>query len=904
MLATFGCTGDENTYSVDSPNPNPFQPKGTVSGVLRDAETNVPLVGAVVHLMDKKAVTDESGSFTITNVPALEANGNEPSNKDAAVYTLVIDMKAINAALTKQYDTAKTADASRFYYPEIAYDYALPYYTSLGDTGTTSSVAIPPVTGGTISVQTPLINTTNTNHDTPVDGFVCNIQPFVGKLAAAIKMQVVNSKLQPQANAVVTLYHNSYDFNHADNSASGTAFAPANNIIQTQTADANGFVTFNKIEVKQGFVVKAVTADGSNQGWYYNYAANNGAPTAVAPAAGDVIISPLAGQTDLYAAQGGAVTSPQGTLNAVYSNALVVYSVDGVAPFITSVDGIANLADIAIPTEGNLVVTFNFSEPLNTNSKYAQATTQDTAINGGIWNDVYINYLGPKAGNIDHSIAWASNTALQVTIPVASLTEGSRYTVDITNALNGLGKRLALAAEATPTIFAGVTLVDGTVANPSQRLVDANGNVFRAFGNAKLTFTTSGGISLARPTLVSSTATPYTVDWTPIANAASYNVYVHKVGTPENTFVAGANPLNQTATTFSLTSLPAIDFSNGAAYEVYVVPVNGMGTPGPASNIITISEVVPATPAAPTRRLATARIIDWAPVAGASGYKVYVQTLVNDTALGGFVAVDTTIDPTFDLAAAAAAGTARLNEVSAGYVPAGLPYAGGGVFTALPPAAPENGYVLGSKLSYRVAIAATSPTATVDSPLSAYIVIDDRSATALTGADVVVGAASLAPTPIGGALAAVNAQPGFVGAYWGLTQHDARAFTQAVTLTMPEQLSYTSAIAAANYKLVVLNPTAFGTTKPTVAQAAAVDAAITGGLADVIPTITDIAYVRNAAGGTVTFTLNYPAVGSTNAAWYGSAGSIVLQATPADLNGIAMSLFNNGATNNGGVVIN
>jgi len=92
----------------------------------------------------------------------------------------------------------------------------------------------------------------------------------------------------------------------------------------------------------------------------------------------------------------------------------------------------------------------------------------------------------------------------------------------------------------------------------------------------------------------------------------------------------------------------------------------------------------------------------------------------------------------------------------------------------------------------------------------------------------------------------------------------------------------------------------------------AADATVTA-VADIIPTITGIAYNRALPGvvgpGQITFTLNYAGTGTaaapgTIAGWYGSAGSLVLQATPVDLNGNALPLNDNGTGNAAGVIIN
>jgi hypothetical protein len=285
--------------------------------------------------------------------------------------------------------------------------------------------------------------------------------------------------------------------------------------------------------------------------------------------------------------------------------------------------------------------------------------------------------------------------------------------------------------------------------------------------------------------------------------------------------------------------------------------------------------------------------------------------LQNDAALAGYVPIAaTSIDPTYNLAAVIATGTLG----APGYVPAGLPFAGTG--------AGVNGYPLGTSLSYNVAVTTTSPTNSLTSDLSTPVLIDDKRGVALAGRAALaalangqlnIGAASI-PPPV--ALApAPNAAQAANGSYWGASAKTSLAFTQAVTIQASEQLTYSSAIDATKYTIAQLTATAFGTGKPALAGVGsyqAADATVTA-VADIIPTITGIAYNRALPGavgpGWITFTLNYAGTGTvaapgTIAGWYGSAGSLVLQATPDDLSGNALPLNDNGTGNTAGVIIN
>jgi len=900
-LIVVGC-GDSRDTSTTNPNPNTFTPKGTVNGLLRDAVTNVALVGAKVQIMDRVATTDSSGIFTITNVPALTGDGNEPSISNDA-YPVVIDMSAINAAITA-YNAVATNTVKKAFYPSMAYDNVTVYYTSLGESSDLNSESA-----------------NSTNHDTPVDGFVANMTPFVGKLDANVKMQVVNTSLVPQSGATVYLFTLNTEEVQPDtytgttgvnDSLSGVGGGSPGHLVATQTTDATGYVTFQNIEAKRRFYVKAVI--GATQGWWVGV---SGTAPFVVPASGgpSALTSPADNLTDVYGLnQSGFVsTSPELVIGTYYSAPLVVRTVDGLAPFVLSVVP-ANLSDFAIPATGTVDVVFTFSEAIRS-TPYANALTRETSVLGGLYADVAVNYLGPKAGNIPHTLAWNdARTTLTISIPVASMTPASRYSVSILNAVNGLG-----------------TL--GTAG----RLTDANGNVFlTAFANTATNFTTAGGFNVAAPVIAKDATSPYTVNWTPVTNAFGYRVYVEAVAgtgffpvSVVNVASAGVPPAANltpltvaTPTTFSLTLLKSVGpyvvgdwvvigtnaagrynvmadlFAGGKSYNVYVVALSSNGSESEKSNIVAVSETKPAAPAGLARRgttAATEYLIDWTAVAGATQYTIWVQTLMNGAALAGYVPLAaTSIDPTYNLALVVATGTYG----QPGFVPAGLPFAGTGTTVGL------NGYPLGAKLSYNVAVTTTSATNSLTSDLSTPVLIDDKRGIAITAANVAIGAASTPPSLVGGA-PAPNAATNGVGAYQGASGINALAFTQTVTITMPEQLTYSSAIDLTKYTIVSLNASAFGAGQPTLVAYQAANAAILG-VAAIQPTITAItSYVRAAGGGVVTFNLTYAASGTTSAAWYGAVGSVVLQATPSDLNGNALPLAAPVvSTDNSGVVIN
>lgn len=543
-LALSGC-GSKTDGDVTNPNPNAFQPKGTVSGVLTDAVTQDPIANATVYIMDRSATTGAQGQFTIANVPANTAVGNEPTNAGASAYTLVIDMTAVNSAITA-YNADTTHTTKKAFYPGIAYSSATVSYTSLGDaTGPNNSGAATTTSdGGTVS-----------NHDTPVDGFVANITPSVGKLDANIKIQVVKeSDLSPVSGATVTLSDNGVASNNNATGNGGTTSLSlvgtyTGHLVATQTSDANGFVTFTNVEAKKGFTASGISSDSTL--------------SATLP-----VTAPVDGETRSYLVQGG------GSDGAI-ATALKLSATDGTAPFVVSTTP-ANLADIAAGTTN---VVFTFSEVLKANN-YLLATTEAASQNAGsgLWKDVNVSFLGPKAGNMAYTMAWDSTTSPKVLTITLTTAAASKYSVSIDGAC-GAGK-----------------------------LMDAAGNLVAALGVGvtpnTVTFTTSGGNTVVAPTLTRTNDT--TIDWVPVTNAYKYRVYVTPVrgGVPEVTEAAS----DITDTRFVLSAgtsayYAANGFASGQIPVTYSVKVITMGTASVetagASSTVTLNDTTKPKLAAP-----------------------------------------------------------------------------------------------------------------------------------------------------------------------------------------------------------------------------------------------------------------------------------------------------------------
>ncbi|NMC73927.1 MAG: carboxypeptidase-like regulatory domain-containing protein [Geobacteraceae bacterium] len=557
MLATFGCTGDENTNSVTNPNPNPFQPKGTVTGVLVDACTNEPIANAVVYIMDKKATTNSVGMFTIKDVPANTAVGTEDSSGGGTLlsnglyswqtYNVVIDMSAVNK------ERAKIAGAAL--YPSIAYHTVQVTYTSLGETSTQTADT-----------------TTSTNHDTPVDGFVANIKPRVGKLSATMTVEAVDGRngavirgtaANPVKYELISL--SPFDGINTPNNVTGNL----TNIVQVKNDTTGlGRMTFTGLEASHIFYARITWTD-PNTGHVWTGRAGIGA--------NDNGTVQLEGLPVVWTECDGSVSNfvTEGPNPPVK---LFDKQEDNIAPYIESVTP-ANLTDIGkVPASGTQNVVFTFSEVLKP-TQYILNTTAETSTAGGIYNDINVTFDGPKAkakaGNIPYTLTWDSVTAprvLTVTIPVD---ESSRYTVDMTQ----------------------------VIANAN--VMDTNGNLasdadtYLRTPYLMTTFTTSGTDNSVAQPAATRLGTTNTVQWLPISHAIFYRIYIAEVRGgvtyAYETVKGNGTSSHETAfTTFDTTSLlnspPFNDGEIKISYLVKVVAVNSDGTESTASAPVTIDD--------------------------------------------------------------------------------------------------------------------------------------------------------------------------------------------------------------------------------------------------------------------------------------------------------------------------
>lgn len=720
VVVSAGCSGDTNLSGLNgsaaSDPANPFTPTGTVNGVLRDTVTNVPIVGATIAVLDKKAVTGDQGQFTITGVPANTPVGNAAQNRAEKslslsghsctdTYPVVIDLTAVNTRIKTNNIVNNTNNAV---YPDFAYSTAKVKYDSLGETANNT--------------------TTVATKDTPVDGFVASITPTVGKLDATIVLQVVDKNNAPQSGVSVLLYSTGATSipSVADGTVGGgsidTTIGNPGNVVASGTTDASGLVTFSKVEAFRVFVAVAdvtgangrlsgystVISPSDNQTFSY---LNNQDRFATQPA------------TVYHAASGGVdprfnQTVNFGTFPDGLNDALQVLATDTVRPFVTATSP-ANLANV--DASATTAVTFTFSKDMDQTTPYASALTVGSAVNGGLFKDVYVNFDGPKAGNIPaYTLAWTDARTLKVTFATQA---ASRYTVAILKPSSGKGltdkagneviygastfqtndsvAKVNFTTNGTPTLTAPAPTIDSSIPTqvnwtavtgaftyniyvtrsingvsqpPLVFSVDGSTTSFDLVNNGNLAFTsatqyqvqvaavsTSGLVgplgpstpltitaaSLTQPTLTASSnvSTPYAVTWTPITNAAGYNVYVSQI--VNGAVVTSATiALPATATSFDVTTqapgiFNAMQFGTTNApvtYQIQVAAVNAQQVVGAKSVAFTVANIAANTPAVtqdPTNPLR----ITWPALPNVSSYVVHVTTFLNNVATGAFDAV-------------------------------------------------------------------------------------------------------------------------------------------------------------------------------------------------------------------------------------------------------------------------
>jgi hypothetical protein len=165
-----GCKQNSST-PIEPASLSTYQPKGTITGLIMNRTTNVPVKGAVISVgYDggvQSATSDGAGAYSFANVPVGQYQIVNGTAVLSGTYTLTVSLVAYNAGQT---DSSKKY--RNYYYSNVTIT-----FTSLapGD-----SLAVSDMVGSAL-LQISYLNTT-----------------VVG--------QVVDENQQPVANATVMLY--------------------------------------------------------------------------------------------------------------------------------------------------------------------------------------------------------------------------------------------------------------------------------------------------------------------------------------------------------------------------------------------------------------------------------------------------------------------------------------------------------------------------------------------------------------------------------------------------------------------------------------------------------------------------------------------------------------------------
>ena len=582
LLLAFGCSKDTNNSSVTNPNPDTLYPKGHVQGIVKDACTLEPIEGAVVDIGFASAKTNARGQYIIKNVPATtyvkstEVDGELEIDPSGRGNDIDVDGELeIDSGYRGNYSAAISMANAKINGVPVT-NYAKTYYNEVY------------VRFASMEPSTGFLSADNADI-TPVTGLVSGDFDFlIGQLSAGIGGHVVKADLiTPVSGYTVYLFSN--DNGRTGNSATGRY---GNKVAQT-TTDATGKFLFTGLEANQLFDIFVVDT-----------------PTA-APA--------LQGFTTMATNCNGSV---------IYTADVIVTSTDELCPFIVTTSPIM-YTDVSSTTgTAGLDVVITFSEPiLQTPYNSGQGLTASPYF-GGLYDDIAVNYLGNKVGNIQHTMTWSTDmTKLTINIAGEAIAPAAVYSVVIMNN--------RFLTDANGNYLSGKPDSDGDIAclSPSA-FVSAYASTW---GMIATTFSTFGAIEagaiadlkVKSPELLDYNDVPV-LDWTNMVGAKSYNVYCQLIQWPVNTTCDVCDP--DTCTTTGGQAHPymlvqAGDLSGGPmygmvllwnnffgtdnylgpmggdfvfvedwgikiTYQCFVRGVNADGVEGPASNIVTIEDTV------------------------------------------------------------------------------------------------------------------------------------------------------------------------------------------------------------------------------------------------------------------------------------------------------------------------
>jgi len=490
LLLAFGCSDDTNNSSVTNPNPNTVYPKGHIQGIVKDACTQAPIVGAVVDIGIARATTNSNGQYIMRDVPATSYIDQTEIDGDLHIgrrtvggidvdidsgyrgaYSATIDMT--NAKI----GGVKVTNYASYYYDEVEVAFA----------------SLEP-SSGVLSADnadvTPVLGLGNGDYDFNL-----------GQLTTGITGYAVNANTLQPVPAGYTVYLFSH---YRGNQANSTTGITGNKVAET-TTDASGKFVFQKLEAKQRFGVFVVDTK--------------------------IDTAKFMGFKDVQTDCNGSMLF----FGIQDGNAVKVSSTDKVCPFPLSIkaDGHANYADIAKEEIADGVnVVFTFSEPIlptELNTGRGLLATYTFEDNASLYMDIAVNYEGYKSSNIHHTLSWnAAMTVLTVNIPAEALQPASVYSVRIINNRNLMdlsGHRLTNSigqwSDSIPSQYSCADFTEGAIgiafstygARPAGKVTDLR---YYAYNNeeddSQLDYNDRA-----------------TLHWTAVDGAKNYNIYCRMI---------------------------------------------------------------------------------------------------------------------------------------------------------------------------------------------------------------------------------------------------------------------------------------------------------------------------------------------------------------------------------------
>ncbi len=347
MLTALSCvTESTGPISVEQQVANEIL-RATVTGKIIDICTNKAINGAVISVGYDGGVSvttsDASGSFSFGNVPVSQYQIIDGSIVANDFYTVTASMVSYNQG------QANPANRYRDYY------YA----------------------------QAQLTYTSEVDSSDQVIGLIGSVNFMISQLNSSIRGTIVDKDMQPEPNAVVTLFDNTV--------INGAVIA------QTST-NSSGAYAFNNVDNGITVMIRAMSGNGSSDG---------------------SLAAPLALNCN----------QPSDSLRAqVTAERIMLTAADDVAPYVIATSPVDN-ADVAF---SGFQAVFTFSEPI----KQEPYTRTDLGIgHGTIMDDITVTFNGLKKGALElpFTAQWNA-TFTQLTLSPSNLVGSAKYTIDFTTA--------------------------------------------------------------------------------------------------------------------------------------------------------------------------------------------------------------------------------------------------------------------------------------------------------------------------------------------------------------------------------------------------------------------------------------------------------------------------------------